>query len=468
MILITSIDKFKKIYFLPLLLLHLILLINTKYTLWPEMVVYPYLLNNGFVLYKDLINPYLPTFTYILSLFTKLFGYYPENFRVITWIYILFIDLLIFKISLQISKNYHKAALSLLFFVAISIPLYINGLWFDLIQAPFIVLSIYYFYKFINTKNKKSIQAAFFYGIIAVFIKQQAVWLIIFYVAALIYHFKEKSIFWAKTIVPVIILFIGIYFCLVIIFVRLNAFLDFFFWTTYFPFFKASSLPGYLLFPTIKQAIFTFFLFAYFIPLVREDIKFKTFILGALSATLFAYPRFDYFHLVPALSVLSLVAGEAFVLHLNSKIFVKMVFLTSFVILSVFSYKYFKSNWTSEIRFFETEIQSTATFLTLTTSPTDVIYIQNGPDQLLPLSRRLPPKPWAIQFPWYLELNGKQQRIVDGIIRSNTTFIVAKPYGTGKVFDLGTYKPDQVASYIENNYHVSIKISDSLWLKEKN
>ncbi len=432
------------------------------------MVVYPYLFNNGFTLYKDLINPYLPTLTYILSIFTILFGYAPENFRLFTWIYIILIDILIFKISLILSKNYHKSTLSLLFFVLVSIPLYVNGLWFDLIQTPFVILSIYNFYQFTNTNNKKSVQLAFMFALIAVFIKQQAVWLMIFYVAVLIYRFKGKSIHWVKAVTPVIILFVVIYFCFAMLFIRQQAQKEFFFWTIYFPFFRASSLPGYILLPTIKQFTFVLFLFLLFISAVAANFKHRIFIFGALSSTLFAYPRFDYFHLIPSLAILSLVAGEIILINIKNKNGGKILFLSSFIILSIFSYKYFKSNWTQEIRFFEANIQSSATFLSLVTSPDDKIYMQNAPDQLYPLSKRLPPKPWVDEFPWYLELNDYQKEVVDGINSSNTKFVVFKPYEIKKEFDLGTYKPALIASYINANYKDYIKISETLWLKVKN
>lgn len=468
MILTTSIDKFKKIYFLPVLLFHLILLANTKFTLWPEMVVYPYLLNNGFILYRDLINPYLPTLTYVLSIYTKLFGYSPENFRTLTWVCILAIDALIFKVSLMLSKNYFKATLSLLFFTLMSMPLYINGLWFDLIQTPFIVLSIYNFYRFLRTKNKKNIQAAFFWDLIAVFIKQQALWLIIFYLITLVYIFRGKSLNVIKATIPVIILFGAVFGCFALIFANEHVLEEFFFWTIYFPFFKASSQPGYILFPTPKQIIFVLFLFAIFLPAIRAKSKYRIFVLGALTTTLFAYPRFDYFHLIPSLSILSLIVGETLFDQIKGRNAVKVLLLSSFAILSIFSYKYFISNWTQEIRFFETDILSSATFLSLITNPKDPIYVQNGPDQLLPLAKRLPPKPWATQFPWYLELNNYQKKVIDGINNTDTKFIVFKPYENKEKFDLGTYKPVLVASYINANYHNYIKISDSLWLKVKN
>jgi hypothetical protein len=243
---------------------------------------------------------------------------------------------------------------------------------------------------------------------------------------------------------------------------------EFFFWTTYFPFFKASLQPGYILFPTLKQITLIIFLFAIFIPVWRINLKYKIFISCALATLLFAYPRFDYFHLIPTLSVLSLIAGEVITTQIRSNYKNKFILLVSMFALGIFSFKYFTANWNSEIRFFETNIQSEATFLSLVTNSNDKIYMQNAPDQLLPLAKRLPPKPWIDEFPWYLENNDYQQKVVDGIKASNTKFVVSEPYETNKEFDLGTYKPTLVASYINDNYHNYIKLSNTLWLKVKN
>jgi len=55
--------------------LHLFILIHLQFTSWPEMFSYPYLLNNGFNLYKDIALPYQPLLMLILSVVYKIFGY---------------------------------------------------------------------------------------------------------------------------------------------------------------------------------------------------------------------------------------------------------------------------------------------------------------------------------------------------------------------------------------------------------
>src|SRR3989344_731605 len=138
---------------LILLLLHTVLLINTQFTLWPEMVVYPYLINNDFLLYKDIINPYPPLLIWFLTLFAKIFGYAPLSYQILTWAVILIIDLSIYTITGKLFKKRFYQLVSTLFFVILSIPFGVNGLWFDLVQVPLILWSSYFFYRFLNVKR---------------------------------------------------------------------------------------------------------------------------------------------------------------------------------------------------------------------------------------------------------------------------------------------------------------------------
>src|SRR3989344_8051514 len=165
-----------------LLLVHLLLLINTQFTLWPEMVVYPYLINNGFLLYRDIINPYPPLFSWFLAFFAKIFGYVPSPYQILTWVVILIIDLSIYTITKKLFKRRSYQLTSTLFFIIVSIPFGVNGLWFDLVQTPLILWSLYFFYKFLNVKNNKFVKYNFFISFqlltISFFIKQQVLWVV--------------------------------------------------------------------------------------------------------------------------------------------------------------------------------------------------------------------------------------------------------------------------------------------------
>ncbi len=468
MILIKSIYKFKEIFLLPLVLLHLILLINTKFTLWPEMVVYPYLANNGFRLYQDIINPYPPAFLLFLNIFGKFFGYFPLPFQLLTWVIIVLCDFSIYITVLKITKNYYNAALASLFFVIFSVPFGINGLWFDLVQTPFLIFSIYYFYKYLNFKKIIDFQKSFYLVVISFFIKQQVLWIVIFYLAFIIVKEKARIFKIAKDLLYPFGLFCFLLLIQFAYFYKLGTLKDFIFWTIYQPLILGSSLPGYVLLPSIKQILIALIplLFAWSMNLFSKP---KNLILMILPVPLilFAFPRFDYFHLISYLAGVSLVIGVTFKFSKNSQIKQLFIPLGLAALLIIFSVHFFKSNWQQPVRFFERDTLSAAAFLDTVTTKDSLIYIQNGPDQLLPLADRLPPKPWAIQFPWYMEIGDLQSRTVASIRNKNPQFVVFKPYDQKAKYDLGSYRPTLIASYLDENYQNLIQINSTLWLRVK-
>ena len=452
---------------LILLIIHLSLLVNTRFTLWPEMVVYPYLLNNGFLLYKDIINPYPPLLIGFLSVFSKIVGYKVLPFQVLTWLIILVIDISIFFVTQKLFKKSSQAFFSTLFFVILSIPFLINGLWFDLVQTPLIIFAFYFFYQYLSKKKSKQLFFSFFLLTIAFFIKQQILWIIAFFLIIMFIKFgsKTKNILLKNfyILLPFLILLV-----LQIIFFSSTGLLgDFFYWTLYFPFFKASQIPGYVLLPTIKQLIVIFGLLFFFVPVFLIKKRIRPIILIGTVLTLFAYPRFDYFHLIPSLSILSIASYENLKLFASFKNKAVLISLIGLLILTVFTLKYFSKNWTQEVRFFERDIMTTSLFINKITNSDEPIYIQNGPDQILPLATRLPLKPWADEFPWYLEIPKVQDRIIDGLKVQHPRFILFKPYESGSQYQIGAYRPKKLADYIDQNYQDFVQINHSFWLKIK-
>src|SRR3989304_7495579 len=177
---------------LPLLLLaHLLLLINTRFTLWPEMVIYPYLFNNHFSLYSDIITNYPPLFIYFLTFWTRVFGYQPINLQILTYLIITVIDLLIFVVA---NRLFGKVAayFSLSFFVILSLSFGINGLWFDLVVTPFILVSLLFFPTSVIKLSSKALFFSILPLTVAFFIKQQVIWLIFWYLVIFSFKFRKQ------------------------------------------------------------------------------------------------------------------------------------------------------------------------------------------------------------------------------------------------------------------------------------
>lgn len=453
-----------------ILLLHLAILVNTQFTLWPEMVVYPYLINNGFLLYRDIINPYTPLFTYFLANFSIFFGYQPLPYQILTWGIILTVDSLIFLIIKSFTKGRFYAIAGSIFFVALSIPFGVNGLWYDLVQTPFILLTLHFFVRF--TKNLQSKRTLITISVILTltfFIKQQVVWFILWLGAFLAYSYRadfKKSIMEHKLAIfpPVIFLLAHTLF-----FWSQKTLGDFFYLSFYFPFFVASKMPGYILLPTTRQLIVLFSLILLFAPLIFKNSKEANLIfLTGVVLILFGFPRFDYFHLVPAVAVFAIAFVYNLMYLVKAPILVKTAFIFSLSLLLFISIRFVKNHAVTQIRFFEQDVLTTASLLKLITEPKEIIYIQNGPDQLLPLSNLMPTKPWAIQFPWYLEIEKIQTRVLMGLQREKPRLIVSKPFDQVHKYEIGSYRPEPLATFIDDNYKNTQQISDTLWLKAIN
>lgn len=430
------------------------------------MVVYPYLANNGFLLYRDIINPYPPALNVFLVIFTKSLGYNPILFQLLAWAIIIIVDLLIFKFALKITKSNNLALLSLVFFVIFSLAFGINGLWFDLVQTPLLLSGFFYFYQYLKDKKPSYLFYSFIFVLIAFFIKQQAIWLIFWFLIILIFKRKVLKLPILKTLLASSLIFLAIAFLHLTIFSNLKVLHEFFFWTVYFPLFKASQMPGYILLPTKRQAAVILALFLIFLPLtLSKKSKLKLIIPTALFSLVFAYPRFDYFHLIPTLSILSIAFGENLKIYLKANLKIKIICLTVLVFLALFGIRYLVNNWGYKVRFFEPEIIAAAEFVSLTAQPKERLYIQNGPDQLLPLAKRLPIKPWADEFPWYLEMKDLQEKIITSFKINRPAHVIYKPYSDDGQYELGSYRPQKIADYIDQNYQNLTKISDNLWLK---
>lgn len=431
------------------------------------MVVYPYLINNGFLLYKDIINPYPPFFSYSLSVFTRFFGYNPLAFQILTWATIILIDLLIYVVTRKLFKKKTFANIAVVFFTLVSTAFGINGLWFDLIQTPLILISVYLFYLFLKNGNSSFLMSTFIFVTIAFFIKQQVIWLAFLFSMIILFKHRERSL---KVLLKYrsIIFFVLLLTFLPLFFWQKNALPDFLYWTFYFPFIGVSHAPGYVSLPSIKQLIVILTLFVIFIPSIVKAKKTEKFFVGMSGGLLlFAFPRFDYFHLILSVSILAIVFGKNIENLKSQKPFFQLISISAILLITVFSARFILRNWQKETRFFENEIYKAAKVIDLTTEKNERIYVQNGPDQVLPIAQRLPPKPWVDEFPWYLEKTNLQDSVIKGIKKENISMVLFKPYDMGETFGLGSYRPKKIVDFISENYKNLSQISDSLWLKSK-
>jgi len=435
----------KKIYLLVLILLgiHLFLLINLKFTAWPEMLSYPYLRNNGYLLYKDMIYPYPPVLTMALSIIYKLFGYKLIALKVFTWLIILANDVLIFLIVKKMVNSERWAAISVIFYVLIQPFSEGNQLWFDLAIVPFVLLGTLFLI------NKKYFLSGLSLGV-AILTKQTTGLYLVFSILYIAY--REKSF---KKLLKFVIAPIILFLILLIRLITEGAVSGFFNWTLVYPFTWWSKFPGYVQMAITHKQLFILFLLVLPITLLvfrlkRNFFRDKNLVLlvsSLLVSGLLVYPRFSFFHFQLGIAFIAILYGVFLSRFKFSYILHTTYYILLFVLICL---PVLKSDWGREARFWGKEDLVSAEMIAKTTKPEEKIYLLGLHSGLYVLSGRLTPKPWTDNFAWYLEIPGIQEEILNRWDSNKPEAVFTNNIQAGNWYDLGTYRPQKIVDWIRN------------------
>ena len=249
--------KRKLILLFLLLVLHIFLLVNLRFTAWPEMFSYPYLRNNGFLIYKDMVHPYTPVLTMTLSTLYKLFGYRLIVLKLFTWVLVLINDVLIFLIVKKISKSSKVSLLSVLFYLFTQPFLDGNMLWFDFAISTPLLFSFYFLLKVFDKQSfqKRNLLFTGLFLMVAVLIKQTSG---LYFLAVLGYLILKRTKF--QKIIPIFIgpLVLGL--PLLFRLIQEGALMDFLNWVLIYPARYWTKFPGYVRMDVLQRDVFTLFL----------------------------------------------------------------------------------------------------------------------------------------------------------------------------------------------------------------
>ncbi len=441
----------KKIYLVlaGLLILHFFVLSMLQFTAWPEMFSFPYMINHGFLIYKDFHHAYQPLLTIILSFVYGAFGYNLKALEFFTWTTILISDLLIFFLSVKLFGKRFLSFIPLVIFIALQPFFEGNMLWFDLATLPFILASIYFLF------DKKYLWSGVFISL-AILVKQQ---IIIFLVGYFIYlwlrkiNLKNFLGFAVGGVIPVAVIFLAFF---------VNGSLpDYFFWTLEFPLKYLPKIPGYAMWPATKQILIMSVLVSPILFVLRKSGRTaENIFLGILTiAAIFSsLPRFSYFHLQPMVGVYSIFIGCLVV--------PKKRYLFLLIPLAIFLYV-FRQNlifFNLPPRFFDNDAKRLSTLVDQNVSLDQKVYLL-GPNSLIyVLSNRVPPKPWIENYVWHFEIPGMQEKMLNGWKVNPPQVIIWSDVSPGNWFDIGTYQPKEVTDWIRKNYIKEKQIDDGVWL----
>lgn len=407
---------------------HVFFLINLKFTVWPEMVLYPWLLGNGYKLYEGIVNPYFPVLPITLSYIYFLSSDLILLLKIFTWSIILTVDLIVFFSALKITKDYSRSLLAVAVYALLQMSLGGNGLWFELFMSPLVLLGLILIYEL--PYNRRVVFLAGCLLGVSFFVKQNAI-LFIFLGLLLLIKKKQLSLIW-------VFLFPMFLFgsLLVIYLNNAGVMSDFKTWAIFLPL-SYSSQNGFVHLPAIRQYLLILFPSMALLS-VRKMRDMEFWILALAFATLFAFPRYEDFHLQILVALAAPLAANLQKRYLG--IFILVCFL-------LFA-RTIDKDWHKNDRFIDQDTLRLAGHIKNYPS----VYLLNSPDLAYYFADRLPPRIWAANYPWYFEQEDFEERFVNNLKKERTGYIVIGNRLGGKKYDLGNYIPEKLESYIRLNY----------------
>ncbi len=434
--------------FVGILVFHLFLLTKLKFTSWPEMLLWPYLMLNGLSPYKDIAIAHTPLLIFDLAIFFKIFGLGITQLKIFTWVLIGITDFLIFWIG---KKLYGKkvAVISALAFAATHIYFDGNGLWFDLALSPLALISFYF------AREKKYLAMGIVTSLMLL-TKQTAFWFFVPLLAETILFKKgiRKNIFKllrGAGLIGIMFLFgISLW----------GGVRDFWFWTIRYGIFTLPLSQGQVQLPGIKSLVASLYPFSILLFYIFKKVRnSKYLILWMFAGAMGAYPRFEFFHFQPALPFLAFGVGLILSRVKPSSGFVIKTVLTLYLVgfLYLFS-SFFIRNYNEGTRFYESDVKKVVEYVKSNTAPKDIIFIMNWWDHVYALTNTLPAtRPWVPQLEWYQELPGIQEKEVYDLSANRPKIIV---FQNRSALGLSSYIPEKVFDFIEAHYELKEKVDN--------
>lgn len=440
----------------------LFFLVNLRFTAWPEMLSYAYLRNHGFLLYSDMVHPYPPLLTLILSFLFSFLGSHVWVLQIVAWSLAASNSLIIYWIFTKIDKQ--KWGLVAATVYALLQP-FLEGdmLWFDFAISTPLLLGFLFC---LAWQKNKSIRYLSFVSILFAssgLIKQTGgLFFIIFVFWLLIKKIKLKE-FLVAMLSP-LVLFIPLVISLLQN-TSLQGFLD---WVVIYPSKYWTGFPGYIQMDLTKSELLVLLaLVAPIFLLIRPKKLFKEKILLLLImfigvGLLAVYPRFSFFHLQTVLPFLIIGSVLAFS-RINNKLKMVGVLVIIFILFNYVFLPSFRFDWNKPVRFSESSDIALSQKISQITSQEEKIFLLGVHSGVYVYADRLPAKPWGDNFGWYYELPNVQEDTLARWQQSPPEHIFWQTPKQGNWYDLAVYQPEQIVEWIKANYTKQDQIADNVW-----
>lgn len=450
-----------KKYFLGLALIifiHLFFLSKISFFPYPELFIYPYLTANGLTPYKEIFDQHFPGLMFFPINLHTLGMTTPEIAQVWHWFIVGLTHVFIFLAGKKIFKSEKMALASNLLFAGVH-P-YFEGyvLWIDTFMPLFLIPAFLFLTNALKDGRRVNFFLSGFFIGLALMFKQ--VVLPIIGLLLLFLFIKKKFYgllyFFAALLLPVLVLFLYIS--------SLDIWKEFIYWTITFNLTIFNEMATTK--PSLGDLVKMFPIFV--LPLLlffskKHRSKLALLLLFYVFSLVFAYARFDFVHLQPALPfatllVIYFINGLSF---LQKRISV-LVFVLVSLALTLRTYDRLKAD---SFIFYSKEEREVARVVKEYASPGEAVLAFATLPHINQMTETLPPgKVFVFPFPWFSLI--AQEKIVEGLVSDPPKVVVQDRTSTTQGENLASFMP-AVAAFVDENYIIVESIGNNEILVKK-
>jgi hypothetical protein len=394
---------------------------------------------------------FLPVNLYSLGITTI------QKMRLMHLSMIVLTDLVYLAISTKIIKKRIWVILSLIIYIFWQIYLEGHVLWIESFITPLLLIGFLMMLRYEEKRDPIALYtSAFVVGISAVFKQTVAplILLIFFYLSIKKTGFRRILMTFFIASIPII--FVLIYFS------KLGVINDFFYWTITFNLSMFAQMGK--TYPTIAgilkiMPIFGVSILMALISYIKREKRFHIltifFLVGALF---FAYARFDFIHLQPALpfSILILIA---FLGNIRPKVLfpVIIIYLAFSLYIFIPNFKFNSKPGVSPM-FNDPVTLDLIKKVNFYRKNNKIIFASGTYPHIYYLTGTMPPSDMlSFQFPWFMKVN--EEKILTGIIESPPCLVVQDKKSEVGGYMLSEYMQN-ITKYIDSNYKVIDKVQN--------
>jgi len=446
-----------------LIFIHIFILLQLMFFPYPELFIYSYLTDKGLLPYKQIIDQHFPGVMFLPINLYSLGIDTLQEMRLVYFALIISSDLIFTKILKKIFNKHTFVLLGLLLYIFWQIYFEGHVLWIESFTTP-LLLAAYYFMMDINDNGDylKLYISVFLLGLSLV-LKQTVMPLVGLLYLYLIYKkIPLKIVFYSVFLFSLPMSVVILYF------LKTGIFKDFFFWTVTFNLTTFAQMGK--TYPTLNNLIKTMPVFGTaalsILWLIRtRDLRIvlltAVFLLGTLF---FAYARFDYIHLQPALPfsiiIITLLISKLtnyvdFLLPNSSRLslFAYRLLLVSYCLLSLYifipNFRFYNKPGVSPM-FNDAETAVIVEKVKDYSNKGDTIFAFGTHPHIYYLTETMPPgNVFTFQFPWFMKV--AEQTILTGIVNSPPKVVIRDLNAEVGGYSLAEYMQD-IDQYIVENY----------------